>query len=112
MQNLIYIAESFFQINNIELNTKKTELLVINEKRNKEEKSVLFKEGKEKIVAKKKKEIARYLGVWLTAADIKTTIKKKLGIEIKQMANLLSRKKISIEQIKYINNMVLLPRAE
>ena len=63
-------------------------------------------------MAKEKREISHYLGVWLTAADLKYSTKKKLSIEIKQMANLLNRKKILIEHIKYINNMVLLPRAE
>ena len=52
------------------------------------------------------------MGVWLTVADLKQTIKKRLRVEIKQMANLLNRKKILIEHIRYINNVVVLPRAE
>ena len=112
MQMLVNTAESFFRLNNIEINGKKTELIVINRKDKLEEKAIMIKEGKEKIIAKKKNEVARYLGVWLMAADLKQTIKKRLGAEIKQMANLLNRKKISIEHIKYINNVVVLPRAE
>ena len=64
------------------------------------------------IPAKKEKELTRYLGIWLAAKKIRRSLKAKLKRESIELANLIKKKEISIEQAKYINNKILLPRLD
>ena len=112
LKHVLNIAESFFQRNHIELNTKKTELVIFNGKKETYSKTILLSQEDVEIPAKKEKELTRYLGIWLAAKGIRRSLKAKLKRESIELANLIKKKEISIEQAKYINNKILLPRLD
>ena len=67
LQEIIKISEEFYELNNIEINRKKSELLVINSKSNKKDSRLAVKVGKNKdtIYARRNTEAIRHLGVWI-----------------------------------------------
>src|SRR5260363_70527 len=112
IQEIIDIAEEFFEANSIELNTKKTELIVFNKKGKKNSSCLLFNKRKDKVIPKKDWDLTRFLGVWIAVKGCKKSLKSRLKREAVELAHLIKTKEISIDQARYINNKVLLPRLE
>src|ERR1044071_8126897 len=66
LQKIVNISNKFYEINDIEINSKKSELIVVNAKGKGKEKEILaIKVGKNQnqVLAKKDKDIVRYLEV-------------------------------------------------
>src|SRR4051794_38663130 len=61
---------------------------------------------------KKPSESTRYLGVWISASYNKNFIKQQLANEISDFILKLKYKPLTDKQLKYIYNMVLIPRLE
>ena len=75
MQKIIDISTEFYELNDIEINSKKSELLVLNWKDNKLKSSnsleVRMRKSREVIQAKRGKEAIRHLGVWISEKNRK-----------------------------------------
>jgi exonuclease III len=111
LQQIINKAQEFYNLNDIEINPKKSELLVLNREKGKTY-SITLGGKKEEIKAKKVEDTVRLLGVWIGGKNQKRMCRSKLQQEVRAFTQLIRAKRISIEQIKYLNNMVLLPRLE
>jgi hypothetical protein len=57
-------------------------------------------------------ESMRYLGVWISAKYNKTFIKQHLSSEISSFIDKIKLKLLTDKQLRYLNNMVLIPRLE
>src|SRR5260364_351176 len=116
IERIIAISNEFFKLNDIEINGKKSELIVLNKKRNTKEKegSDVIEMDLDKVQVKRQsyKETVRYLGIWLSEKggnECNINIAKR---EILEIARTIRNKKMSLNQIKYIINRVLIPRVE
>ena len=112
MQHIIDKAQEFYNINDIEINPKKSELIVMNRKGKDNDLKVELGHKREEVKAKSAKDTVRLLGVWLGGGEQKRRCRIKLQQEVRNFVQVIKSKKISIEQIKYLNNKVLLPRLE
>src|SRR5260364_234590 len=65
MGKTLSIANEFFYINDIQINVKKSNLIVFNSKTKVEERSIIF--GSDSILDEKPHNIMRLLGVWLNS---------------------------------------------
>ncbi|CAG8843662.1 10345_t:CDS:2, partial [Gigaspora margarita] len=65
IKKMLSIANEFFYINNIQINVKKSNLIVFNPKTKVEERSITF--GSDSILDEKLYNIMRLLGVWLNS---------------------------------------------
>ena len=112
MQQIVNKAQEFYNINDIEINPKKSELIVLNRKKTEEEYNILLGKKKEEVRAKNTNDTVRLLGVWIGGKSQKRKCRLRLQQEVRNLIQIIKVKKISIEQIKYLNNKVLLPRLE
>jgi ribonuclease HI/exonuclease III len=111
LQKIIDKAQEFYDLNDIEINPKKSELLVLNREKGSQF-SIMHGSGREEIKAKKIEDTVRLLGVWIGGKNQKRKCRNRLHQEVKCFTQIIRAKRISIEQIKYLNNKVLLPRLE
>ena len=107
MQGILDKANEFYCINDIDINHKKSELIVINANAETTQKVVKLGRLKTEVKALEKGKAARFLGVWITAQDIYKQCLHKLKKEIYTFISIVRNKKI-----KYLNNKVLLSRLE
>jgi exonuclease III/ribonuclease HI len=116
MQEIMNIASEFYEINDIEINNKKSELLVINvkkkEKANGDSMAIDIGKKGNKVYAKKETSIIRHLGVWISAKNNKSSSLNIIKQEISEMCRAIRWKKASVSQLVYLNNCVLLPSIE
>ncbi|KAF9407792.1 hypothetical protein BGZ76_005990, partial [Entomortierella beljakovae] len=106
LQGIIEIAMEFFDINHIEINPKKTELIVINPVD--DQPTIQF--GNDGIPALPSHTAARMLGVWFSADGKNHHTKKLVQNEVSSICSILARKAITDKQAIYIVNNVLIPR--
>ena len=114
MQKTINISNEFYELNDIEINPSKTELVVFSpgKKRNIDEHFIWAGTPRTKILAKSYKESTRFLGVWISVRNQQKSDIDKAKKEVNKITGLLKHKKISLSQIVYINNAVLIPALE
>ena len=114
LEKTIEIAEEFYKINDIEINPKKSELLVVKPRKEykKSIEKINFGPNKEVVIEKKEKDLTRFLGIWLAAKNGYKQIENIIKNEVYTVTKQLRRKKASLAHMVYINNMVLLPRIE
>ena len=108
MDRIIQISQRFFKANDIQINSKKSKLIVMNPKKLREERSIVINE--DQVKAEKAGSLARLLGVWLEARVNEQPIAKKADQVIKNLVRVLQRKKLTISQLVYINNMCIIPK--
>src|SRR5205085_6030099 len=112
LQKIIDISNEFYELNDIEINSKKSELLVLNRKENDTERGstprIKVGEKKEIVQVKKGKEAIRHLGVWISEKGSKEYNETVITREVARICKVLVWKKASVSQLVYLNNSVLL----
>ncbi|PKY57856.1 hypothetical protein RhiirA4_479245 [Rhizophagus irregularis] len=104
METIIGISNSFFKLNDIQINGDKSELLVWNAPKD-VIKSIKIGTNNDLVVANKPSQESRYLGVYIRSQAGSSHIVKRVKNEIKSMVNLLKYKKVTASQVVYVNNM-------
>ena len=113
LQSIINISNEFFELNDIEINRAKSELIVWRPNtKAKTKDGIWIGTPPEYVEAKKVSESTRFLGVWINPkCQEKASIgrcKKVVG----SITSILKMKKLSVNQVVYINNMILLLKLE
>src|SRR6185295_2727929 len=75
MESIIRIAEEFFNLNEIQINRKKTKLITMNTKEEKKDRTIFF--GKEWIQEENENKIVQFLDIWLNCKLKESTIKSR-----------------------------------
>ena len=116
LQRIIRISDEFYELNDIEINGKKSELLVINPcltgSKGDKESAIIVGKNKDVVLAKRGTEVIRHLGVWLSEKGGNEYNTKVITGEISKMCKAIKFKRASVSQLVYLNNSVLLPSIE
>src|SRR5260364_180842 len=113
LEEILELADEFYDLNDIKINKKKTELLVINgTKQLADQDYRIFSRDGTETIAKLKDNPARILGVWVSEKNGKNYSIKLVEQEIHRLIRTLRKKKVSVGHLQYINNKVLIPRIE
>jgi exonuclease III len=116
LQEIVNVSNEFYELNDIEINSKKSELLVLNSinKKSANQKSMSVNVGKsgDKVYAKKDASTFRHLGVWISHKDNQKHSINIIKDEISRMCKAVKWKKATASQLVYLNNNVLLPSIE
>jgi hypothetical protein len=114
IEEILNVADEFYNLNDIQINKDKSELLLRKPSCNYTEK-IQIKFGQQVIHIKPtpKNDSIRILGVWFNAFNQRDFIVKQVSDEIKILTtNTLRRKVITDKQTVYIFNTFILPRIE
>jgi hypothetical protein len=97
MQQIIEVAEFFFDINLITVNASKSDLIVINSASTREENAIDFVESQ--LIPYEPETAVRYLGVWISEDGKKKEQENKLIDKVIKTTNILRRKKLTNKQV-------------
>jgi ribonuclease HI len=112
MQKTLRIADEFYQVNDIEINTSKTKVIAINTHPDSIQESVQFGNPPINLKVEGKGSGVRVLGVWLSADGRLRTHRDKMREKVDLVATAISRKRISDKQATYIVRALLIPALE
>src|SRR6266487_4073715 len=115
LQEIINISNEFYEINNIEINSKKSELIAINinkKCKGEDQLAIIVGKSQNKVYAKKETDLARHLGVWISSRGKPSLSLNIVRNEVSRMCRAIKWKKASTSQLIYLNNSVLLPSIE
>jgi hypothetical protein len=108
MEQTLLIAEDFFELNDIQINGKKSKLITMNSREPKENRRI--KLSNEWIYEEGKTKITRFLGIWLNSKLNENQIKTRAKELVRSTTRLLNTKKMTGAQVSYINNMCIVPK--
>ena len=108
MEQMIEIAEDFFKLNDIQINGKKSKLVIVNPSITKEDRKINL--GNEWVQAEGKSKTTRFLGIWLSNKLCESQTKTRAKELVRATAKTLSTKKMTGAQVAYINNMCVIPK--
>jgi hypothetical protein len=113
MEKILGIADEFYDLNDIQINKEKSELLLRSSNQD-YGKQINIKFGCQhiKIRPTPKNDSIRVLGVWFNAFHKKSFVLNQVKTEIRNVCNVISRKRITDKHIKYIFNHIIIPRIE
>ena len=106
------IADKFNRFNGIKVNPEKSKLLIINSSETKENNFVKYSSNETIIHFIKQDESICFLGVCISSKNNKNFIKKQIKKDVSNIYNIVKGKIITVEQMGYIINMVVIPRIE
>jgi hypothetical protein len=119
LEDMLYIADTFYRLNDIQINKEKSELMMRAKKKGQKyshiyNEKILIKFGDEKIHIKAKHphEPLRILGVHFNIEHDAKYLLSKIKTEIDHLTNLIFKKKITDKHILYIFNQLIVPRVE
>jgi ribonuclease HI len=110
MDQIIKLTNQFFELNDIQINGKKSELLVFNQENPNTIHCITMGRDNTVIENAKNSQPVRYLGVFFTRSKQEQHIRNRARNIIKNTATTLANKKFTLAHIRYINNMVLIPQ--
>ncbi len=110
IQHTLDVATEFFDLNGIEINAKKTQVITINNKRPRTDSALQFGTPVEEIYPVGKKEAVRMLGVWVNSAGSPKPTTDLIKNETTTTCMILRRKAVTDRQTTYIVNSVLVNR--
>src|SRR5688572_6027005 len=102
MELILEIADSFYDLNGIKVNKKKSELLVINSPTPIPSTSISFGKDCTEVHAKPINTSIRFLGVWVNAKGSTRHVKNSVCDEIINMESIMKHKHLTDKQILYI----------
>ena len=108
MEKIIHIAEEFFQLNDIQINSSKSKLVIFNSSLNKTLRVLKF--GGEEIKEENENQISRFLGVWINSQLKDAYIKAKAKGIVRGTVLNLAPKKLTLSQLSYLNNICIIPK--
>ncbi|CAB4433778.1 unnamed protein product [Rhizophagus irregularis] len=108
IQASINIATQFYHFHDIDINGKKSELMVINPKVPRDELYITIGRDNSKIQATDKE--IRYLGCYFSSSNLRKRSIKRIKDIIEKFLNPIRRKRITVGYITYLINHVLIPR--
>ncbi|KAG0221057.1 hypothetical protein BGW41_007254, partial [Actinomortierella wolfii] len=109
MQQIVDTALEFFELNSIEVNPKKTELVVVNTPPD-TPKTIQFGEGPESVIkALPATTAARTLGVWVSSDGSNKRTLEIVTQTTDNIVGLLGKKHLTDKQAVFIINSVLIP---
>lgn len=109
---IISISNEFYDINDIKINGKKSELIVVNPSVPKNDQLIRMGSDNAIVTANDANAPSRYLGIYIRGKKGQSHIVKKVEEEIKECTDILKYKKLTVAQLVYVNNRVIIPRAE
>ena len=112
LDNIITITNQFFTLNDVQINGTKSELLVINSQLPVEDRFITMGSDNARVDAISRHETIRYLGIWFSPCN---SYKHQIDIvkkEINTITTAMRSKQLTVDQVVYINNRVLIPRLE
>ena len=113
MTRTITISNEFFALNDIKINGDKSELIVINGDTNDNpSEGIIMGSDNATVLPSPNHKPVRYLGVWFTPSLSKPQQESIAKKEIKAITSAIRTKKLTVDQIVYINNKVLILRLE
>ncbi|EXX74037.1 hypothetical protein RirG_054790 [Rhizophagus irregularis DAOM 197198w] len=108
IQASINIATQFYYFHDVDINGKKSELMVINPKLPRDELYITIGRDNSKVQATDKE--IRYLGCYFSSSNSRKRSIKRLQDIIERFLNPIRRKRITVGHIAYLINHVLIPR--
>src|SRR6266496_4716540 len=113
LTRIIVISNEFFILNDIKINGDKSELIVINgDAADSPSEGIIMGSDNATVLPSPNHKPVRYLGVWFTPSLSKPQQESIAKKEIKAITSVIRTKKLTVDQMVYINNKVLIPRLE
>src|SRR5277367_5094071 len=108
-ESIIATSQEFFCINDIDINGKKSELIVVNPQHDPNNIPSQVEMGKipTTIISKALHEETRYLGAYFTATMGNKHNERRVRAEISKFIRLINFKKVSNSHVVYLANIVL-----
>jgi len=112
LETIISISNEFFDINDININGKKSELITINASVPSQERNVIMGSDNAIVNATLPHQPVRYLGAWFKSSPNNKHTIDLIQNEITSFKRCLCMKKLTNSHIIYLINTVLLPKLE
>src|SRR5688572_16705299 len=111
LQQTINVSNEFFELNDIQINGSKSELIIINSSSPGDQNYVTMGDNV-KVAGKKATEETRFLGIWIRGNKGHDHTIRRLKDTIKQFNTEIHNKKLTTSLYTYLVNRVLIPKLE
>ncbi|PKB97778.1 hypothetical protein RhiirA5_432507 [Rhizophagus irregularis] len=108
IQASINIATQFYHYHNVDINGKKSELIVINPKLPRDDLYIII--GRDKLKVQTTDKEIRYLGCYFSSSNSRKRSIKRIKDIIEKFLNPIRQKRITVGHIAYLINHILIPR--
>src|SRR6185369_802401 len=120
IEHMLDVAQEFYQMNNTKINFNKADLICNRNPNDPSKKLSTVPSPYSFNVAPTSFSLTplapsasfRFLGVWFTISSSSAFVKKQCKTEYALFASTLRRKHLTIDQLRYLHNSVLIPRVE
>ena len=92
LQKIINRVQEFYELNNIEINPKKSELIAINQRKIHNNRKIVLGTRKIEVLVKEEKETAHFLGVWIGAKNQEKSTKNRVKRDIYSFSSMINHK--------------------
>jgi hypothetical protein len=113
VENILRYVNEFNNLNDIQINKEKTEILLRKNDKKDVKKLVLeFGDKMIEITPIKKDQSLRILGVWFNAYNKKDFVLNQVKKEVQNFCELLKRRRVTDKHLAYLFNSLVLPKIE